>query len=151
MDKSQPALMMMDEGSGVGARETRISKLVGIGLSSAMHKNVRVVVRNLSLHGIGARGDVSLLPCERITVHLPSGRNIGAMVRWVRKNTFGLLLDEQIDPQDFQPHVCPAGTIVPRDANLGFQRMYHQSSTARSGFQRSHRDEVLRSSNWTQS
>ena len=150
MDMSQSSPILADGKTDVESREPRVSQLVSIGLSSAKHKNVRVVVRNLSPHGIGARGDVELSLCERITVHFSDGRDVGGIVRWLRKNTFGLLLDEEIDPTILQPRAPAVGAIVPRDANLGFQRMRHQPSAGRTGFQRTHRDPAFCTSNWTQ-
>lgn len=149
MDLRSPPTVSMDDTMS-GAREPRVSKLIGVGLSSSKHEKVRVVVRNFSLNGIGARGDVLLLPLERIIVHFPSGHDVEGIVRWVKKNTFGLLLDRPIDPNDLKPCAGAVGAIVPRDANLGFERMHHEPSTARSRFQRTHRDEVLRGSRWPQ-
>lgn len=129
-------------------REPRTAKLVALNLSSARYSNVKIVVRNLSPHGLGARADIELLPCERVVVHLPNGRDVGAIVRWVRKNTFGLSLDERIETEYLQPKAAGAAAIVPRDAELGFNRLRHTAASSRTGFQRSHRDEVLRSSSW---
>ncbi len=125
-----------------------MAKLVALNLSSARYSNVKIVVRNLSPHGLGARADIELLPCERVVVHLPNGQDVGAIVRWVRKNTFGLSLDERIEPDQLQPKTAAPGAIVPRDAELGFHRMLHTAGSSRSGFQRTHRDEVLRTSSW---
>jgi len=136
--------------AGSDAREPRVAKLVAIELSSSRYQRVKIVVRNLSPHGIGARADIELLPCEHVTIHLPNGQDVGAIVRWVRKNTFGLSLDERIAPEQFQRSADGATAIVPRDAELSFHRLRHVASTARTGFQRSHRDEVLRSSSWTE-
>jgi PilZ domain len=129
-------------------REPRMAKLVALHLSSARYDNVKIVVRNLSPHGLGARADIELLPCERVVVHLPDGQDVGAIVRWVRKNTFGLSLDERIEPAQLQPKPAAVSAIVPRDAEIGFNRLRHTAGSSRSGFQRSHRDEVLRTSSW---
>lgn len=129
-------------------RETRVSKLVALELSSDRYRRVRIVVRNLSPHGLGVRGDIELLPCEQVIIHLPDGRDVNAIVRWARKNTFGLSLEERIAPEQLQPRAAPSTVIVPRDAELGFHRLRHEASSSRSGFQRTHRDEVLRTSNW---
>jgi len=132
------------------AREPRVSKLVSLELSSDRHQRTKIVVRNMAPHGLGARGEIDLLPCERVTVHLPDGRDIGATVRWVKKGTFGLALDERIDAAGVQPKTNAAGSgLVTRDAELSFHRLRHTTQTSRSGFQRSHRDEVLRNSDWT--
>ena len=132
------------------AREPRVSKLVSLELSSDRHERTKFVVRNMSPHGLGARGDIDLLPCERVTVHLPDNRTIGATVRWVKKGTFGLSLDDRIDAQGVQPKAKASTGLVTRDTETGFQRLRHNAHTApRSGFQRSHRDEVLRTSDWT--
>lgn len=130
------------------AREPRMAKLVALHLTSARYSNVKIVVRNLSPHGLGARAEIELLPCERVVVHLPNGQDVGAIVRWVRKSTFGLSLDERIEPEQLQPKASAASAIVPRDAEFGFNRLRHTAGSSRSGFQRSHRDEVLRTSSW---
>lgn len=133
------------------AREPRTSKLVAIELSSDRHPPTRVVIRNLSSHGIGARGDLDLLPCERITLHLPGGAKVAGTVRWVRKGTFGIALDERIPAEFLTVKPAAVGEIVTRDTQLGFEPLRHKvESTARSGFRRTHRDEVLRQSSWTE-
>lgn len=131
-------------------REPRMSKLVSIEISSERQPRTRVVVRNLSAHGIGARGDCNILPCERVTVHLPDGRMVAATVRWVRKGTFGLSLDERIEPGAVQSKAGGRlADIVPKDAEAGFERYRHYASQSRTGFSRSHREEVLKvSSDW---
>lgn len=134
---------------GDAVRESRVSKLLTLEVSNGAGERHKIVVRNLSPHGIGARGDISLIACERLLVHLPNGQDIAATVRWIGKGTFGLALDERIEPDMLKPKsAMPMGAIQPRDAELGFQRLMHTGTTARSGFQRSHRDVVLSSSNW---
>jgi len=79
-----------------GVREQRISKLVTVEISNSRLGRTRVVVRNLSNHGLGIRSDVDLLPCERLTVHIGEDRSVEATVRWVGKGQFGLALDERV-------------------------------------------------------
>lgn len=132
------------------AREPRTSKLLAVELSSDRNPPARVVIRNLSSHGVGARGDIDLLPCERVTLHLPDGAQIGGTVRWVRKGTFGIALDERLPTEFLQAKAKSSAEIVTRDTVVGFQPVKHTVEHAgRSGFQRTHRDEVLRSS-WTE-
>ncbi len=133
------------------ARETRTAKLISLEISGPQRRRTKIVVRNLSPHGIGGRGDIDLLPCERLVVHLPNGHNVEAIVRWVRKNSFGLSLDERIDADALQARAAVSAAIVPRDAAIGFEPFKHIGSTSRTGFKRSHRDEVLGSSGWTSS
>lgn len=117
------------------------------------HDRVRVVVRNISSHGLGLKGELDLIACERMVLHLPDGREVNGTVRWVRKGGFGIYLDEQIDPSDFQVRGDGSpNAINPRDAQMGFQVMRRPgANTGRTGFQRTHRDEVLKdlSSSWT--
>lgn len=128
-------------------REKRVSRLVPLELSTDRHARVRVVVRNISCYGIGARGDLDLLACERVMLHLPGGKDVGATVRWVRKGTFGLALDEPIDPESLRAKGASSlGELVPRDAQVGFLPMKPIVSSGRQGFHRSHRDEVLNGS-----
>ena len=129
-------------------REPRVAKLVAVEISSDRLARVRVIVRNLSAHGIGARGECNVLPCERVTVHFPDGSAVGATVRWVRKGSFGVALDERIEPSAVQTKAA-AGRLVPRDAEVTFERYRHYSTASRAGFSRSHRDEVLKvGGNW---
>lgn len=134
---------------GAQAREARTAKLVPVEISSMKHNRARVVVRNISSHGLGLKGDLDLIACERLVLHLPDGRDINATVRWVRKGGFGIYLDEQIESSDFQ--VRGDGTpnaINPRDSQPGFQVMRRPSTnTGHTGFQRTHRDEVLKDLN----
>ena len=130
-------------------RETRVSKLLTLEVSNSFGDRQKIVVRNLSPHGIGARSDLVVIACERLTLHMPNGQDIGATVRWVGKGTFGLALDERIEPDMLKPQgVATPGGLQPRDAELGFQRLLHTGSTQRAGFQRTHRDTVLNTSSW---
>ncbi len=131
------------------AREPRTSKLVSLELTGAGNRRVKFVVRNMSSHGVSGRGEVDLLPCERVRVHMADGRDIAGTVRWVKQNTFGIALDEKVI--DAARPVAPgakSAAIVPRDAALGFQPLRHTATANRSGFQRTHREEVLRQSDW---
>lgn len=132
------------------ARESRVAKLLTLEVSNMHGQRQKIVVRNLSPHGIGARSDLPVLQCERLLVHLPNGQEIGATVRWVGKGTFGLSLDERIEPAMLNPKsIGPAAVLTPRDSDVGFHRLLHKGSTARAGFQRTHRDDVLHTSQWT--
>jgi hypothetical protein len=136
------------ESVGQADRETRTSKLLSVDISSARFARTRVVVRNLSSYGLGARSEIDLLPTEQITVHLPNGHDVAAIVRWVRRGTFGLSLGERIDPATLQTRNALDRPITTRDAKPGFEPFRVQAATQqRTGFQRSHRDEVL-SSSW---
>lgn len=137
-------------GHDESAREARTSKLLSIEISRGGGTRERVVVRNVSAHGIGARGDIKLMPCEEVAVHLPGGETRRAVVRWVRKDGFGLYLDEPVDPQCLQVRAASGSGITPRDAQLGFVPLQHKATATRSGFQRSHRDQIIHgSSGWT--
>ena len=130
-------------GSSEVAREGRTSKLVAIELSSPRHARQRVVIRNLSRYGIGLRGELDLLVCERVVLHLPGNREVGATVRWARKGTFGLSLDEAIDPSELQAKVASDGHLTTRDAQQGFVPFKPQMYNKSQGFLRTHRDQVL--------
>ncbi len=134
--------------SDEAVREPRMAKLVAIDVSSSRHQRTRIVVRNLSPHGLGARGEIDLLPCEHVVIHLPDGSEMGAIVRWVRKNSFGLSLDDRIDAAALRGKSSASSHLITRDAQVDFHRMQHKGTFARSGFNRSHREEVLRNSDW---
>lgn len=134
-----------------GPRADRKSQLVPLAISSERNRRSRVVVRNLSPYGLGIRGDVELLACERLVVHLPDGRDVGATVRWARKNTFGLALDEPINPVTLQPKAAESpGELTTRDDKAGFVPFHVKAATQRPGFVRSQRDQIFDgSSHWT--
>lgn len=137
-------------GHDESAREARTSKLLSVEISRGGGGRERVVVRNVSPHGIGARGDIRLIPCEEVVVHLPGGETRRAVVRWVRKDGFGLYIDEPIDPQSLQVRAASGAGITPRDAQIGFVPLQHKATPSRTGFQRSHRDQIIHgSSGWT--
>lgn len=142
MHWTPPAAKSEDE------REIRVSKLLTLEISSARHPRAKIVVRNLSPHGMGVRSDLEVLPCEHVTLYLPNGTEVGGIVRWVRKGTFGLSLDDRIEPDMLQPNTMGSGQITPCDSEIGFQRLQHTGTTVRSGFQRSHREQVLNNSRW---
>ncbi len=125
-------------------RADRTSRLVPLEISSDRLAQTRIVVRNLSPYGIGARGDVELIACERVTVHLPEDHKIGATVRWVRGQTFGLLLDERIEPAQLQVKPGSAPTdFVAKDSNVQFVPVKVNKDYHRPGFVRSHRDQIM--------
>jgi hypothetical protein len=141
MHWTPPAAKSEDE------REIRVSKLLTLEISSARHPRTKIVVRNLSPHGMGVRSDLAVLPCEHVTLYLPNGTEVGGIVRWVRKGTFGLSLDDRIEPDMLQPKTIGSGHITPSDEQIGFHRLQHTGTTVRSGFHRSPRDEVLHNRN----
>ena len=128
-------------------REQRTSKLIVLALSTSREKHARIVVRNVSPHGLGARGEIDLLPCERVTVHLPGGRDVAATVRWARNGKFGLALDERVDPPSLQTRAAASPTdLRSRDESMEFVPMkIRPVEGGRTGFKRSHRDQVLAS------
>jgi hypothetical protein len=134
-----------------GPREERKSRLLPIEVGSERMDRTRVVVRNLSPYGLGVRGDIQLLACERVTVYLPGGFEVGATVRWVRNGTFGLALDEAINPAVLQPKAATGpSTLKPKGESDEFQLMKVRTDTRRPGFIRSRRDDILNGhSHWT--
>lgn len=132
--------------TGDQARESRVSKLLTFEISSPRHARTKVVVRNLSPHGVGVRSEIDVIACEHLTLHLPGGQDLNAIVRWTKKGTFGLSLDERIEPEMLQPASHGVAQLTPADAQLGFQRLRHEGTTERSGFQRTHKQQVLNGS-----
>jgi hypothetical protein len=128
-----------------GTREIRMAKLLPIEIGSERLGRVKVVVRNISPYGLGVRSDVELLACERLIVFLPGDEQVGATVRWVRKGTFGLALDEAINPAALRANVAKSLTdLTTKDAQLNFAPVHVQPATQpRPGFQRSQRDSIL--------
>jgi hypothetical protein len=127
-----------------GPRADRKSQLVPVEIASDRLGKVRVVVRNVSPFGLGVRGEVELLACERVVVHLPDGRKIGATVRWARQNTFGLALDEAINPVALQPKAVSKPTELTTKEDKGsFVPLQVNANPHRPGFVRSHRDQIL--------
>ncbi|MEQ1687427.1 MAG: hypothetical protein ABL874_02515 [Sphingopyxis sp.] len=132
--------------TGDQMRETRVSKLLTFEISSPRHPRAKIVVRNLSPHGVGVRSDLNVIACEHLTLHLPGGQDLDAIVRWTKKGTFGLSLDARIEPEMLRPASQANGHFTPSDTVVGFERMLHQGTTERSGFQRTHKQQVLSSS-----
>lgn len=134
-----------------GPRADRKSQLVPVEIASDRVKRTKVIVRNMSPFGLGVRGEIELLACERLVIYLPDGREVGATVRWARKNTFGLALDEAINPAALQPKVADRPTeLTTRDDLAGFIPVQVQASTQRPGFVRSPRDQIFDgASHWT--
>ena len=62
----------------------------------------RIVVRDISSQGIGARATGTPPAAgERVSLYLSQGRLLTGRVRWVRGDRFGVLLDATIDPNAF--------------------------------------------------
>jgi hypothetical protein len=94
----------MDDGLGADGhpREERAGRIfVGAVLSERVGAQT-IIVRNVSRWGMGGRTrSQPLEPGESVTLSL-GGESVKGEVRWVRKDSFGVRFDREIDPTRFK-------------------------------------------------
>lgn len=84
-------------------REERGRRMLAGIMHSETGSEQRIIIKDISAHGIGARATGSPPSVEdRISIYLSQGRVLKGVVRWVSGNRFGVLLDGEIDPTSFQ-------------------------------------------------
>lgn len=82
------------------ARERRQIRLIRATIFNSRLGNQDIVIRNLSLRGIGAvTKGLPLKAGERITVYFPVDYDANGTVCWVNGDSFGVALDREISPQ----------------------------------------------------
>lgn len=81
-------------------REVRQRKLIRASFFSDRLTSQDMVIRNISARGIGAvtKGKAPLLG-EKITVSLPVNYQAVGVVSWVKGDSFGMALDQEINLQ----------------------------------------------------
>lgn len=79
-------------------RDPRTSRLLTAQIMSPRLGSAKIVVRNISASGLGAKCDVLLYKGEEVAVLLANVGAIDATVVWVKDRVFGLHFDERIDP-----------------------------------------------------
>ncbi len=85
-------------------RDVRQTRLIVLQMSRGGRPLQEIVARNLSNRGIGALSkSVAPLEGDQVTVHFPQGQRVTGVVRWVFRQNFGILLDQDIDPSLIQP------------------------------------------------
>ena len=80
-------------------REQRLGKLVLASLRREGLPPREIMIRNISINGIGARidGDVPLIG-ERVLLDLMNLKDVRGTIRWVKGNRFGIRIDDKLDP-----------------------------------------------------
>ncbi len=85
-------------------RDARQTRLIVLQMSRGGRPLQEIVARNLSNRGIGALSKtVPPIEGDQVTVHFPQGQRVTGVVRWVFRQNFGILLDQDIDPTLIQP------------------------------------------------
>jgi hypothetical protein len=85
-------------------REARQTRLMVLQMSRGGRPLQEIVARNLSNRGIGAFSKTTMpLEGDQVVVHFPQGQQATGVVRWVLRQNFGILLDQDIDPSLIQP------------------------------------------------
>lgn len=120
-----------NDGDREGAeRAPRTSRLISTQLYASRVGERKVVIRNLSVGGLGGKCDEPLLPGERVTVAIINIGMVEGTVAWADGKSFGMRFDTAIDPARVtlpQSGPAPDGYVVP-------DRFRPETSTRRPGF-----------------
>ena len=86
--------------ANASGREARQRRLIRAQVCSDRLTPHDIIIRNLSLRGIGA-SSLGLPPMqdEKVTVLLPDGQNITGWISWIDGQCFGIKLDRDLDLQ----------------------------------------------------
>lgn len=93
---------MKQEPTAAGlSREQRRARLVRGRLRLSTGREIDVVVRNMSEHGLGLSCRTAPpLTGEAVTIALPGHKDLDGVVRWVRNTSFGVELTGAVNPDD---------------------------------------------------
>lgn len=107
------AFVGLNRGCGVGvlqdhksldagpAREPRRARLARGVLRLSGGREVQIVVRNMSRHGLGLSSHAGPpMTGEAVTVSLPGHDDLHGVVRWVRNHNFGVELTTSVNPEN---------------------------------------------------
>lgn len=100
-------------------RQPRQSRLVKASLECSRLGRFDVMLRNISLKGIGGTAPHPLSEGERLTLHLPGHRAMKGTVRWASSTSFGIETDDPIEAA--QLRAAHDGTLVTSDSKADFQ------------------------------
>jgi hypothetical protein len=62
------------------------------------HGKIDIVIRDVSVQGIGGKCDHGLIAGEAVTICLPAHAPVPGQVAWCARRAFGVRLDDRIDP-----------------------------------------------------
>ena len=113
------------------AREPRQRRLVRAQMYRDRLPLNDIIIRNLSLRGIGgASRDILPILDERVAVLLPDGQNITGWISWIDGQSFGIKLDRNLDLQSLAASIQRKNDITDASPNWEVKRL-HRVTTPR--------------------
>lgn len=84
-------------------REPRGRRMLSASMRGDELAEQKIVIADVSPRGLGARARGECPPAgTRILIALSNGLELSGEVRWVRKERFGVQLDQEVDPGQVQ-------------------------------------------------
>lgn len=99
MEKAQP--LDPNEHCGAAKRETRFRKLISVRIEAESGARFPAVVTNLSKRGMGGKTSGLLKKGDRVVIVKEDFGRVGAEVRWVDGERFGLAFSDPISVEQF--------------------------------------------------
>ena len=113
------------------AREPRQRRLVRAQMYRDRLPLNDIIIRNLSLRGIGgASRDILPILDERVAVLLPDGQNITGWISWIDGQSFGIKLDRDLDLQSLAASILRTNELTDASTNWEVKRL-HRVTTPR--------------------
>lgn len=107
------------------ARDLRQIRLIRATIFNSRLGNQDIVIRNLSLRGIGAvTKGLPLKAGERITVYFPVDYDANGTVCWVNGKSFGVALDSQISLQVLEDFIIRQNEKAAESPKWEVKRMH---------------------------
>lgn len=112
-------------------REPRQRRLVCAQMHSDRLPQQDIIIRNLSLRGIGgASRGLPPMQDERVVVLLPDGQNNTGMISWIDGLSFGIKLDRDLDLQSLAASILRTNELTDASTNWEVKRL-HRVTTPR--------------------
>jgi len=132
--------MAQDSGTHLGSggedasRDPRSHRMFVAAIRSRRLGEQPIIVRNISRHGIGARIRSGAPEVGEELVFVLDGELLEGQVRWVRKDRFGALLFQEVDPSRFNfAHKSWASASRPFEPGHVYDQFRPVSDTRRPG------------------
>lgn len=117
-------------------REPRQHRLFKVEVITGRGKPFNAIVRNISAHGLRAKGDNPVHPGQFVQIRKQGFEPVSGTVRWVRDRDFGLEFDQEIDVEQFSfADRNSEGLLKPKDEKATIRRsVISRNAMKRPGF-----------------
>lgn len=117
-------------------REPRQHRLFKVEVITEGRKPFNAIVRNISAHGLRAKGDIPVHPGQVLQIRKQGFKPVSGTVRWTHERDFGLEFEEGINVEQFSFGDRNAeGLLMPKDEKVTIRRSVNsRSAMKRPGF-----------------